>query len=120
MLAIVLMAPQALLNPFGPPRWNARRRLANRIERAALKESLNAQQGLLEYERERLKLSALSVWTDWYTSPFALSEVSRTARRPPIWPVLTHVHRAGLCVGRASARKTFRIVTTGSSCSCRT
>eukprot|EP00964_Phaeocystis_antarctica_P139306 scaffold104068_cov105-Phaeocystis_antarctica.AAC.3 len=86
MLAIVLMAPQALLNPFGPPRWNARRRLANRIERAALKESLNAQQGLLEYERERLKLSALSVWTDWYTSPFALSEVSRTARRPPIWP----------------------------------
>ena len=95
MLAIVLLATHAF-NPFAPPRWNARRRLANRMERTALKETLNAQHGLLEYERERLKLSALIVWHDWYTSwswysPFALSEVSRTARQPPIWPVLTHV-----------------------------
>lgn len=97
MLAIALLATHAF-NPFAPPRWNARRRLANRMERTVLKETLNAQQGLIEYERERLKLSALNVWHDWYTpwswySPFALSEVSRTARQPPIWPVLAHCRR---------------------------
>ena len=82
----LLLATQAF-SPFSPPHWKAKRRLANRIERAAFTQGLNAQQRLLEYERERLKLAALNAWHDWYTSPFALSQASRPHAQPP----------AGLC-----------------------
>merc|ERR1711957_102897 len=82
LLSMFFIVATQAFSPFSPPHWKAKRRLANRIERAAFTQGLNAQQRLLEYERERLKLAALNAWHDWYTSPFALSQSFRTQDFP--------------------------------------
>ena len=74
----MLFLATLLSTSFTPPQWQARRRLANRQERAVFNEALNLQQSLIQYERRRFSLTLASELEKWTTggSPFALSQAS--------------------------------------------